>query len=313
VEFASAIPDPPISGFQMWTPTIYLDGQAPDNARQMGAHPVGADYFQTMGIRLLTGRGITLEDTTGSAPIAVVSQTAAQRLWPDEEARGQRLKLSRDESAPWITVVGVVNDVRQYDVSTSVQPQLYVPYSQHAWFGWNQVLARTRADASTLVEPIRRAIREVDSNIAFDSVNTMAAVMASSLSTPRFHALLFSAFAGMALLLAAAGIYSTMLFMVGRRTREMAIRVALGARPARVIGLVIRQGMLFTGIGIVIGLVCTLALTRIIASLMFDVGGADPTSIASATSVLVGAALLACYVPARRAARIDPNRILRSD
>ena len=207
----------------------------------------------------------------------------------------------------------MVGDIRQDDLATEIQPAAYVPYAQIAWFHTMYVIARTQIDAATMVAPIRRAIRKVDANIPFDGVSTMDSRIDASLSRPRFHSFLLVIFAAMSLLIAASGIYATMLHSVRRRTREFAIRIALGARTTSVLNLVIRESMLLTGIGIAVGLLGAAALSRIIASLVFGVGGLDPLAGAVAVVAILIAALLACIVPALRATRVDPNRLLRSE
>jgi len=266
-----------------------------------------------MRIRLLAGRAITSRDNAGSLPVIVVSESAAKRLWPGDDPVGKRLKLAPGAETPWRTVIGIVNDIRQYDLATDAAPDVYVPHAQGAWYSRTYLIARTSNDATAMVAPIRRVIRELDSGIPFDGVSTMTNRIAASMDRPRFHAILLTLFAAMALLLAAAGIYATMLYAVGQRTREIAIRIALGARPVNVLGLVVRQGMLLTGMGIAVGLACTLALTRVIASLVFGADGTDPTALLIAVSALAISALVACCVPGFRATRLDPNHVLRAD
>jgi len=312
VESVSAIPDPPISGYSMWAPSLYPEGRGSSNAEQMGAHLIGPDYFETMRIRLLGGRAITSRDNAGSLPVIVLSESAAKRLWPGEDPVGKRLQMSGDAADSWRTVIGMVADIRQHDLATGADPNVYVPYAQGAWYGRTHLIARTRRDAAAMVAPIRRVLRELDSGIPFDGVSTMTGRISRSMDQPRFHATLLTLFAAMALLLASAGIYATMLYAVGQRTREIAIRIALGARPANVLGLVVRQGMLLTAMGVAVGLACTLALTRVIASLVFEAAGTDPAALLIAVSVLAIAALLACCVPGLRATRLDPNHVLRA-
>ena len=160
VKSVSAIPDPPISGYVMWAPNFYREGYDDSDAREMGTHLIGSNYFETLGIQVLAGRGFTSRDAAGSLPVLVVSESAAKRLWPDETPIGKRVRLARDPEGTWRTVIGMVGDIRQDDLATEVQPAAYVPYAQIAWFHTMYVIARTQIDAATMVAPIRRAIRE---------------------------------------------------------------------------------------------------------------------------------------------------------
>ncbi len=246
---ASSIVDPPI-GYVMWAPPVVLEGPQEGEPPWIAAHMVGPDYFRTMGIRLLRGRGLTSSDDSGHPLVAVVNETMARELWPDGGALGRRIKLSPDPDAPWITVVGVANDIRQRSLASPRRSEFYVPYAQHAWFAWNHIVVRSEADVAAIAGLMRQALWDLDSTVPFDGVTRMNDRISSSLQAPRFRTLLLTGFAIVSLLLAAGGLYATMLYAVGQRAHEIGIRVALGADSAAVLNLVVRQGMKLTVIGV---------------------------------------------------------------
>ena len=312
VESATLIPDPPLSGFDMWTPGVYPESPGVDSV-SLGTHLVGPDYLATLGIRMLKGRDVTIGDLGGAPRVAVLSETAARRLWPDKDPLGKRIGLSSQPDEPAWTVVGIAADILQESLAQSAQGQVYIPYAQNPWFNWNYLMLRTDRAAASFTEPLQKALRDLDPAVPFDGVGVMSDRVSASLSAPGFNATLLTAFALVALCLAVAGIYGTVLQTVGQRRREIGLRMALGARPGDVLRLVMRQAMLPALLGLALGLVGTLGLSRVMASLVFGIAPSDPSMLGAATVVLALVAGLACFFPARRAARIDPLRALRAE
>jgi len=310
VERASSIVDLPIGGLS-WAPNVRTEPAG--TPLMTPAHLVGPDYFATMGIRVLRGRAFTPRDDADHPPVAVVNETLARRLWPAADPVGQRIKLSADPQSPWITIVGVVNDIHQASLASPTHREFYLPYAQNAWIGRTHLVVRTQAPAGQMAGPLRQALWELDPNLPFGGVVAMRDRIAASLHLPRFRMLLMGSFAGMALLLAATGLYGTLLYLVGQRTRELAIRIALGARRSNVLRLVIGQGMGLTLIGIAIGLGGAFAASRSLARFVFGVTTTDPETFVAVSATLAAVALVSCLIPALRATRIDPMAILRNE
>jgi predicted permease len=274
---------------------------------------VSNDYFRAMGIQLIAGRGFTDEDRDGGRPVIVISQTFARKFWPGEDPIGKRVRWG-GWAVEWISVVGVVADVRAASLEKEPEPSSYMPIFQVSRTRRNVVfIARTAGDPAALVPAMRDRIRAVDEELPVYDVRTMNNVIAESFEQRRFAMLLISIFAGVALLLASVGLYAVMSNLVAQRTHEIGIRVALGARRIDVLKLVVRQGALLTISGIALGLVCSFALTRTMESLLFGVGARDPLVFIAIPLLLTGVSLVACLVPARRAARVDPIVALRCE
>jgi putative ABC transport system permease protein len=271
---------------------------------------VSPDYFATMGIPVLEGRSLADSDVTDAAPVMVVSRAFARRHFPGESAIGMRLKTGGCTECDWTTIVGVVGDVKESGLDDDDAPAMYVPYRQEPSREMYLAL-RTDADPTALVSAVRRAVDDLDPELALSQVETMEDLMVSSTGRSRYWMTLLGAFAAVALLLAAVGVYGVTAYAVSRRTREIGIRVALGAGRRDIVRLVIRQGMLPSVVGIVLGLVASLALTRFVSSLLYGVSGTDPATFVAVVVLLTGVALVACYVPARRALRVDPLVALR--
>ena len=274
------------------------------------------DYFSTMEIPLLDGRVFELGDANGDAPVGVVNQTMADTFWPDG-AIGRRLRFGGDQ-APWITVVGVVGDVKQggMDQETGTELYFYTPQSAQIYgFGsrsMNVVLRTTVAPAS-LTAQARRAVWETDAALPLASVQTMESAIYGSMARPRFLTMLLGVFGGIALSLAAVGTYGVMSYFVAERSREMGIRMALGAESNSVLALVLCQGLMVAFVGLALGTVGALALNRFIESLLFGIDALDAVTFAAVPAVLAAVAVAACLIPARRATRVDPMVVLKSD
>jgi predicted permease len=269
-------------------------------------------YFATMGIPLLAGRLFDEHDDSNPA-IAVINQTAARRIWPGENPVGQRIKLGpTPETEPWVTVIGVVGDVRHSGIDIAPLPELYRPYALNPLISPILVI-RTAGDPEPMLGALGETVRSVSSQMPAYNVYAMQDLVERSTAERRFVMLLLGGFAAMALLLAAVGIYGTVSQAVTQRTAEIGLRMALGASPAAALSLVFRYGLRLTLAGIAVGAVTAIALTRLMTKLLFEVRPLDPPAFAAAAITLMAFALLACYLPARRATRVDPLTALRQD
>jgi len=305
----------PLSPFGNDT-SIVLEGQPlPEPGREPVAWYRFADpgYFSTLEIPLVQGRLFAPTDVEGAPPVVLISETMARRFFPEGEPVGQRLRPGGVRSTrPWCTIVGVVGDVQQRGLDQAPLDEMYFPAGQSPRRSMAVVL-RGSGEAAALAPVLRRAVGAVDADLPVGSFTTMADQLAVSKASPRFTMVLLAALAACAVLLAAVGIYGVMAFGVSRRTREIGIRVALGADRLRVVRLVAGQGLLLAAGGIALGLVAAFALTRGLASLLFEVQPHDPAVFAALSGFLVLVTFCACYIPARRAARVDPQVALREE
>jgi putative ABC transport system permease protein len=287
-------------------------------------------YFETFGIPVIRGRAFAPEEEAKNRYVAVVSQNLASRFWPGEDPVGKRLRWGltttpENQASPWMTVVGVVGDVVDGALADGPIIHVYVPYSEvpDQLLGAPPFLsgvARTMTvavhsggDVRSLVNPVRAVIASLDPALAVTDVRTMADVVAEAVAPQRFSATVLAGFAVTALLLAVIGLYGVLAFGVAQRTREIGVRLALGAEASSVVGLVVRRGVLLTGIGLVVGAAGAIAAARLLRALVYETSIYDPWTLASVPAVLALVALVACYLPARRAARIDPLVALRSE
>ncbi|HEX7049879.1 MAG TPA: ABC transporter permease [Longimicrobiales bacterium] len=287
------------------TPAGTTAGAAPVVA--MGVSP---GFFRTLGIPVLRGRGFTDRDTRDAPRVAVISQQLARRQWPDRDPIGRVFYFGPSRDTP-IRVVGVVPDV-----ATSLSdPQMavFLPRSQHFQMAESYLIARVAGDPSTIIEPLRDAVHAIDPDVPVYAVRTMAQVVEESVDIYRDLALVITGFGALALALAALGLYGVMAFTAASRAREVGIRIALGADAGAVLGLFIRDGLRLTAIGAALGVALALALGRLIGSIVAGVRPVDPLAFAGVVAVLAGAALIASWLPARRAARVDPMAALRSE
>jgi putative ABC transport system permease protein len=293
----------------------------PDRAPEPGAENlrtwdyvqlVFANYFETMGIPVVEGRAFTPADDTEAPPVVMVNESFANRFFPGESPIGQRIHPSGMPMA--FTIVGVVRDVKQGGLGEEVGTEIYNHYPQFppAPLSLNLVL-RAEQDADALAGPIRDAIAELDPSLPVAWLQSMQANLSGSLQGPRFLTLLLGLFAGVALVLAAVGTFAVLSYSVAQQTREIGVRMALGARESAVSGLVLRQGSVIAGIGLVVGIVAAFALTRLMSGMLYGVERTDPLTFVLAPVVLGLVALAACYLPARRASRVDPMVALRAE
>jgi putative ABC transport system permease protein len=274
--------------------------------------PASEGYFRVLGIPLLRGRLFDDRDTMDAAHVAVVSQTLAREEWAGQDPIGRRIEFGNmDGDLRPLTIVGVVGDVRQESLEEPSGPIVYVNYRQRpeATYNFSAVL-RIATDPSAVISSARGVVRGLDPNVP-PVFGTLTEVSALSLKSRRFNLLLLGAFAGTALLLAVAGLYGVMVYSVARRTGELGTRIALGATPGNVLRLVLRQGLLTALIGVAIGIGGALVLTRTLRSFLFGLSPTDPLTFAAVVLLLMLVALLACYIPARRAAQVDPMEALR--
>ncbi|HEY0703184.1 MAG TPA: ABC transporter permease [Candidatus Acidoferrales bacterium] len=274
-----------------------------------GVASTSPDYFKTLGIPLLAGRTFADTDDAAALPVLVISERLKKSLWPNSDPLGQ--KLSFDEGEHWSTIVGVVGDVREFGLDHAPENEMYAPIAQTSNVG--TLILRTAMEPAGIMRRVREVIHHVDSQTAITQEMTIEQARRESLESPRLTATLLGLFAGLALLIAAAGIGGIMALAVSQRVHEIGIRMALGARRENILGMVLGQGALLAGLGIAIGAAGALALTALIKSLLFQVTPSDPLTFVSVAAVLIATAVLATYVPARRAARIDPMQALRSE
>jgi putative ABC transport system permease protein len=282
----------------------------------MEMNEISHDYFRAMGMRLRSGRAFTERDDETTPPVAIINETLARRYFPGEDPLGKRILAGYPSSSRAWTIVGVAPDVKRYGLEGEVRPEFYRPYLQEAGalgFVPVKLEARTAGDPLGLAAAVRQQALAIDHDQPVFSMMTMERRLAESVAPRRFQMLLFGVFAVVALVLAAVGIYGVISHSVGRQTHEIGIRMALGARPRDVLSMVIRQGMSLALAGVAVGLAAAFALTRLMASLLFDLKATDPATFAGVSLLLAGVALLATYLPARRATKVDPIVALRHE
>jgi putative ABC transport system permease protein len=271
---------------------------------------ISADFFRTIGIPLRQGRFFSEQDRDNSVPVVIISEAMARRFWPGENPIGGRLTPSFHLEQGAREIVGVVGDVKSSSLDADASAMMYLPYKQSPR-PFVSFVVRTAANQESLVQPVSNAIYSIDKEQALTDIRTMEQVLAESLSDRRFNMTLLLAFAGVALVLAAVGVYGVMNYTVTLRRRELGIRMALGAATSDVLRLVLGQGLTLTLIGVAAGLIAAFALTRLMASLLYGVTATDYLTFVSVSAVLIGVGLAASYVPARRATKVNPTIALR--
>lgn len=306
---------PPFSGSAS---TILLLPERPagDKLPWVGRHYAGPGHFRTLGIPLLRGRALTTEDRAGRPQVAVINETAARRFWPGEDPIGKRVWLGFDADSPppdsMTEIVGVVGDVLYAPPGGEIRPDFYTSYLQFTRSS-TTVMVRAQGDLGALVPALRRAVAEVDPNLPIHDVRTMRQRAADALASERFATTALLVFAGLGLLLSALGVYGVMAYSVAQRRREIGIRLALGSTPSKVLRFIIGQGLALAAVGLVIGAAASLALSRALPALITDIGSANPMVYVAVVPLLLTVALLACYVPARSAARVNPVETIAAD
>jgi len=269
---------------------------------------VTSSYFRVMGIPRLAGRDFTEEDQAGKPGVVMISRAMARRFWPDQDPLGERITLGGDEL---YTVVGIVGDVRRKGLDLPAEAMVYMHYQQFT-IPYFHLFARG-TNAATLASEARAVVRELDPELPLGTVETVAEMRARSMATPRFRTVMLGLFATLGLSLAAVGLFGVVSDGVGRRTRELGIRMALGAERGQILRIVLTDGLRISAWGTAIGLLASLALGRVIASFLFGVGAADPLTLVGVSLALLAVAGLASYLPARRAARLDPVLAIRNE
>ena len=313
VEDAALVRATPLNGNGESYPYFLADKPIadPQAAPTAQMNIISPGYFATLHIRRLAGRDFTTEDRANEAPVAIVNDQLARRAWPNESAIGKRIRLGGDD-APWATIVGVVGTVKHFRLSEDPLDQAYVPYEQRPLI-FTEAVVRATGDAGAIAGAVRAAIWRVDRDQPVWRVRTMNRVLDEARNGSRLTVWLMASFAALALVLAAIGVYGVMSYTVTRRTQEVGIRIALGARRGQVLGMVIRDGMKVISISLVIGLASAMAATRLLASQLFGVSAVDPLTFTAVSIILGGVALAACFLPARRASRVDPIVALRAE
>jgi predicted permease len=292
---------------------------------QIESHPVPAaelpevqfrramhNYFQAMGIPIKQGRGFDPNDGPTAPPVAVINETMARKLFPNQDAVGQHVRTGPNPNGAWTTIIGVIGDVRHGGLEEVPQPELYINYLQGPPVAPFIVL-RTAGDPALLAETVRAEARRIDKDLPLYDVRTMATLRSESVSTRRFILLIVGAFGALALGLAAIGVYGVMSLIVSERTREVGVRLALGAQPAALLKMIVGQAAKLAGIGVAIGLVAALPIAPLLDSQLYGVASFDPTTFIVVPVALLVIAALAALIPARKAMQIDPLAALRID
>jgi len=316
VESASAVFPMPLSG-NNWINALYIEGEPiPEPNQEHNAHMqfIGPDALETMGLTLVRGRSIERSDHAEAERVILVNESAAKRYWPGEDPLGKRLTFGRpdDEETTWNTVIGVVADAHYTTLDTAPPETVYASMLQ-AGFSFTTLALSTAGDPASLAGPLRALVAELDRDLALEGEQTGESLLANSVAAPRFNAALLALFAGLALALAAIGIFGVVSYTVAQELRELGVRMALGARARQIVGLVLAKGLRPVAAGIVVGLVSAFAAARLLESLVYGVSVADLGTYALVAGVLAAVAALACLVPALRATRIDPAEILRDE
>jgi putative ABC transport system permease protein len=300
-----------------WQSSFTLEGRPEPPAGQLPSADitrVTPDYFKAMGVRVQEGRVFTDHDTADAPPVAMVDETFVRAHFPQGDALGKRFRFGRsspeDKDVKWMEIVGVVSHVKNYGVDQESRVEIYLPYFQSPVTNAT-LLVRSSTDPAALAASVRQAVKAVDPEVPVYSVRTLAEIVSDRTAQRRLAVMLITVFAAVALLLAAVGIYGVMSYAVAQRTQEIGIRMALGAERRDILRMVLRHGSLMAAAGIGLGLAVALGLARLITSLLFQVSATDPPTFSVVPVVLIAVALLACYIPARRATRVDPLVALR--
>jgi predicted permease len=314
IESAGFATDPPLTDDSRTDLTI--EGQAPvafGNEQTASYGSVSPGYFRAMGIPLLKGRTFTAEDREDSVPVVIISNAFANRFFPGQDPIGKRIHQGGedDEDVPWMTVVGVVGDIRHYGLNEEVSSEMYMPFAQKPEAEITLVVRSSGANPLTLLPAIRSEVEAIDRDQPVFGVETMEHLLSESVASQRLSVMLLGLFAALAFLLACVGIYGVISYTVTQRTHEIGVRIALGASGRDILRLVIWQGMRMVFIGLVLGLLASFALTRVMASLLFNVSATDPATFVLVSALLAVVAFFASFLPARRAMRVDPMTALR--
>jgi len=318
VEAASMVNNPPLMGIGNGT-SLTMENHPPASDADVkitAFRVVGPGYFHAIGATMLRGREFTDADTVDSEPQLIINDTAALEFWPGEDPVGTRVRRGgRNGFGPWLTIAGIVRDVNINGPGSPRQPEIYFPHSQFMPLqsSMSLMIRSKLADPSKLSNLVRTEVRRINKDAIITNIRTMDDIVARVLAPRWLNASLLSVFAAVALLLAAIGVFGVVSYFVAQRTHEIGIRIALGAEHRTVLTLIVRQVGLVAAIGIAIGIAGTLALGKSISSLLFGIQPTDPVTLAAAILVQLAVILLACYIPARRAMRVDPVVALRHE
>jgi predicted permease len=292
------------------------EGQAiePGKAPAVNYRLADPNYFSTMGIPLLRGRMITPQDDKDAPHVVLINQSMAHRYWPNDDPVGKRVRwIDQDTDTGWHSIVGVVGDVKTFGLDENEHPAIYAPYPQRTfpWLRWMTFVMRTQSDPSTYAATLRQRLANLDRNQPIYGVRTMDQLLAKAISQRRFAMFLVGLLASVGTILAFVGVFGVINYSVSQRTHEIGVRVALGAQRGDVLGLVVGQGVRLIAIGVGFGISVSFIVARLIESMLFGVGPNDPGTFAGVSVGVAAVALLACYVPVRRALRVDPMVALR--
>ena len=293
--------------------SVRVEGYTPPDGRptiNFGFNIVGPNYFRTLGLPLIRGRDFAPQDREGAKRVVIINETIARTYWPDQDAIGKQIIFGRPGNEQYVEVVGVVKDTKYRSLTEAPRPMMYLPLAQYYRAGM-ALHVRSAGDPRALAAMVRREVQALDANLPVYNLRTLEDQRAGSLYVARFAATLSGFFGALALLLASVGIYGVMAYAVSRRTREIGIRMALGADRGVVLRMVLGEGLLLIGTGLGVGVLVTLAVTRLMAGLLYGVSATDPVTLIAVPIILVGVALGACFVPARRATRVNPMAALR--
>ncbi len=314
VRAVGAIQDIPLKANRMGF-SFVIEGRAatlPVEEPNAAYRAITPEYFRTMSIPLLGGREFTRQDDRNAPPVVIINRSMAQQFFSGEDPIGKRIRFG-EQDAPWYSIVGIVGDVKHMGLDAQEGAAIYQPYGQKrfSFLRWMTLVMRTDSEPTGAIAAVRSQVQAIDKDQPIYEIATLEQLLSTSVAKPRFYMALLGSFALLALVLASVGVYGVMSFSVNRRRREMGIRLALGADRRDIFKLVVAQGLLLTLTGVVIGVAAAFALTRVMSSLLFGVTATDPLTFVAIPLLLAGVALGACFVPARRATKVDPMVALR--
>jgi len=292
--------------------SLFVEGRQPMPNEQMGfdSNVVGPRYHETMGIKIVEGRGFTEQDREGSVPVIIINEALAQRLFPGERALGR--KVTRKTNGPGFEIIGITRDIKHHELTETPLPHFDLPALQRGYGSYTNVVLRTSGPASSLTTAVRNEMLGLDSSLDLRDIYPISLQLANTLAATRLASTLIAVFGLVALFLASIGLYGVMAWMVGRRTRELGIRMALGAQRKNIVRLVLIQGFVLSIAGVGLGVIVALGMTRLIdTQQLYEVSATDPFTFAAISLLLIIVSLLACYLPARRATKVDPLVALR--
>jgi putative ABC transport system permease protein len=302
----------PLSG-NNWNPGLKIEGrtvEAGASLPDVDWRVVTPDYFRAMDVPLVSGRFFNAEDQERAVGVALINETLARRFFAGEDPLGKRIQTAFEGKDKWVTIVGVVGDTREQSLKAEANPQMYRPHAQFP-LAPMVVMVRTAMSPQNIAAIVRGEVWAVDKEVAISDVRPLSQVVSTSISEQRFNTWLLAGFSLLALILAAVGIYGVIAYSITERTQEIGIRMALGAQASDVLRMVLGEGLKLTLLGVGLGLLCALAATRLLVSLLFGVSPTDPATLVGVSALMTVVALLACYIPARRATRVDPMVALR--